>query len=85
MRVLVLALAGLAAVAAWSPILAQDSLTATIKEIDGKGNIVLQDGSKISIDEKMTVEGTPEVGAKVSVVFSGDENGYEITKIVISK
>jgi hypothetical protein len=33
----------------------------------------------------MTVEGTPEVGAKVSVVFSGDENGYEITKIVISK
>jgi hypothetical protein len=85
MRVIVSALAGLVAIAAWSPILAQDSLTATIKEIDGKGNIVLHDGSKISVNEKMTVEGTPEVGARVSIVFSGDENGYEITKIVISK
>jgi hypothetical protein len=67
------------------PVHSQDSLTATIKEVDEKGNIVLNDGSTISIDEKVQVEGTPEPGAKVSVVFSGDENGYEISKIVVSK
>ena len=85
MRTCTLVVAVLAAFAAWSPVVAQDSLTATIKAVDAKGNIVLNDGSTISIGEKVTVEGTPVPGAKVSIVFSGDENGYEISKIVISK
>lgn len=68
------------------PALAQDSLTATIKSVDEKGNIVLSDGSTLAYDkEKVAVDGTPEAGSKASVMFSGDENGYEITKIIISK
>lgn len=68
------------------PALAQDSLTATIKSVDEKGNIILSDGSTLAYDKsKVKVDGTPEAGAKVSIVFSGDENGYEISKIVVSK
>ncbi len=68
------------------PAMAQDSLTATISSVDEKGNIVLSDGSTLAFEkEKVEVEGTPEAGAKVSVMFSGNEDGYEISKIVITK
>ncbi|MBU2581634.1 MAG: hypothetical protein KJ622_07935 [Alphaproteobacteria bacterium] len=68
------------------PAIGQDSLTATIRSVDEKGNIVLMDGSTIGFDKaKVKVEGTPVAGAKIAVVFSGDENGYEISKIVISE
>lgn len=68
------------------PVAAQDSLTATIKSVTDKGKIQLNDGSFIVFDPtKVKVEGTPVAGAKVAIVFSGDENGYEISRVVITE
>jgi hypothetical protein len=56
---------------------AADQFTAKLTAFNPTtGLMVLNDRTTIGVDKKI-VEGTMEIGAKVTVYFDGTENGYE--------
>lgn len=73
------------AASAVSPSFAYDHLSATIRSIDAAGKITLSDGSVRAPGKTVPISGTPETGADISVSFTGDENGYELKSITISR
>ncbi len=62
-----------------------ETLTATVTAIEPGGLIVLHDGSTLALDKKVSVTGTPEVGASATVTYSADENGYDLLTVKFAK
>ncbi len=73
------------ALSAASPSFAYDHLSATIRSVDNVGRITLSDGSILAPAKTVAINGIPEAGANASVSFNGDENGYDIKSITISR
>ena len=73
------------AAGAAAPSFAYDHLSATITKVDAVGRITLSDGSVLAPAKTVLIDGLPEAGATASVSFSGDENGYDIKSITISR
>ncbi len=68
-----------------SPSFAYDHLSTTISSIDPAGRITLSDGSVLAPATTVPIHGLPVAGATASASLSGDENGYDIRSITISR
>lgn len=53
-----------------------ETLSGTVKSVDASGIIQLHDGSSLVLDKDVKIDGVPTAGARATLSYSADENGY---------